>query len=67
MTQDHIAVGPSRHEIRLDKYHEPRTPADGPPDETEVVVVWQEPDGTSITDEARIAGLEAKLTQEGKD
>ncbi len=67
MTHDMTAVGPTRHEIRLDKYHEPRTPADGPPDETQVVVIWQEGDGSPITDAQRIDALETRLTLKGTD
>ncbi len=60
---DSTTVGPSRHEIRVDQYHAPRTPTDGPPDETEVVVIWQEGDGSPITDAQRIDDLESQLTQ----
>lgn len=67
MTNDQTAFGPSRHEVRVDEYTAPRTPDDGPPDATRIVVVWQEADGTPVTDQDRIAALEAKLTQEGKD
>ncbi|MDQ3540463.1 MAG: hypothetical protein M3440_07220 [Chloroflexota bacterium] len=67
MMHDITAVGPTRHEVRVDKYHAPRTPADGPPDETQVVVIWQEGDGSPITDSQRIDDLEARLTQEGTD
>jgi hypothetical protein len=62
---DRTAVGPTRHEVRVDKYHEPRTPAAGPPDETQVVVIWQDGDGSPIIDPDRITELESQLTQEG--
>ncbi len=63
MTQDNTAFGPTRHEVRVDEYTAPRTSADGPPDNSTIIVVWQEPDGTPITEEARIAELEARLTK----
>ncbi len=63
MSQDATQIGPSRHQLRLDEYDAPRTPDDGAPDRTRTVTVWQEPDGTPITDQGRIAGLETRITQ----
>jgi len=40
--------------------HPRRSWADGPPDATDERVVWRQPDGVWITDEDRIAGLEAQ-------
>lgn len=46
-----------------------RTPDDGPPDAVQVAEQWQEPDGTPITDPARVAALEAarEAQQEQED
>jgi hypothetical protein len=63
--QDATRIGAQRHEMTLAKYHDGRTPEDGDPDEVDTITVWTEPDGTQITDEARIAALDASL-QEGQ-
>ncbi len=61
--QDTTQIGAQRHEITVAKYHHERTPDDGDPDETVAVVVWTEPDGTQITDEARIAALDESIKE----
>lgn len=65
MTHDAVLLGPTRHELRVDEYTAPRTPADGPPDTTRVLVIWHDEHGTTITDPDRIAELETHLAQKG--
>jgi len=60
-------MGPTRTEVRVDKYHKPNTPADGPPDETVIVAFWHDGEGSLIADRNRIDELEARLTQEGTE
>jgi hypothetical protein len=52
-------TGPYRAAFHLAKYNDGRTPADGDPDEVQIVSQWFDPDGTPIDDDARIAELEA--------
>ncbi len=61
--EDTTQIGAQRHELTVAKYHHGRTPDDGDPDETDTVVIWTESDGTPITDEARIAALDATITE----
>ncbi len=53
-----VTVGPVRHELAVAKWERHRTPADGAPDETVVVVAWIDGDGTVIDDPERVAALE---------
>ncbi len=62
-TKDTTQIGAQRHEITVAKYHNGRTPDNGNPDETDTVVIWTESDGTPITDDARIAALDASITE----
>lgn len=59
-----IAGGPYKMTRQLAKWNNYRTPDTGPPDEVLDAAWWYEPDGTEITDPARIAALEAKLQEE---
>ncbi len=61
--EDTTQIGAQRHEISVAKYHHGHTPENDDPDETEAVVVWTEPDGTQITDEARIAALDESIKE----
>ena len=67
MMHDSTAMGPTRTEVRVDKYHELNTPETGSPDETIIVAMWHDGDGSLITEQNRIDELEARLTQEGTD
>jgi len=62
---DLARTGPTRMQATVEGWTLPRTGwADGPPDQLTTVTLWHEPDGTLITDEGRIAALEAKQAQE---
>lgn len=65
MMTDTTAFGPMRTSAKAEGWTLPRTGwADGPPDQVSETVIWCESDGAPITDEARIADLEAKHAQE---
>lgn len=67
MLHDQGTLGPKKMTISVGKWHNHRTPADGPPDETVEQSFWQDTDGSVITDAARLAALEAHIARGSED
>jgi hypothetical protein len=58
---------PVRYRAQIEKYGPGRTPDDGDPDEVVTVEQWVDVDGSEITDEARIAALNAERDAEAAE
>jgi hypothetical protein len=67
MQHDVSLIGTQRITAHVAAYDNGRTPADGEPDRIVEVEVWQEADGTVVTDPERIAAIRAIQESQAKE